>query len=191
MYFYFGRLRARRFHSQITHVLVSCMEHHEGHQLTLSLGQHTSKQWNFCTLWTVAKLILQKGFGKVCVQVQRHRNDTYSTVIPLGSEGRAFEVWPTVYKKPRQARPRLDVGDGAPRRRPPNKRTGGVNSLGPRVALGIVAPARPAPAVAPAPPAPAVAPGPPALAVAPAVAPAAHDFASDGDETGSNSEVIL
>ena len=94
-------------------------------------------------------------------------------------------------KKTRLARPRLDVGDGAQRRRPPNKRTGGVNFLGPRVALGIVAPGRPAPAVAPAPPAPAFGPAPPAPAVVPAVAPAAHDFASDGDETGSNSEVIL
>ena len=77
MFLYLARLRPRRFHSQATHVLARCVQHHEGGCLSLGLGQRRFRLWDFVSLWTVAKELLGSGARRL----QVHRTPTCSRAL--------------------------------------------------------------------------------------------------------------
>ena len=81
LYFYLGKIRARRLHCQTTQVLVWCQACSDG-SLALRQRQRPGYPhlWDFASLWGIAKSLLRGGFGHVSVSVCDHRNDGCSTV---------------------------------------------------------------------------------------------------------------
>lgn len=133
-WFYLARRRPRRFHAQVTHVLVACVLHTDG---TLSLGQRKEFLFDFVTVWDIAREALQDDvaswtlFPPVDVE-----DDTLSTVkLPEidfdGDAGRA--VWPGIVKRPRKPREEqdLDLGDRPHKRKAQRATTKGVTVLPP------------------------------------------------------------
>ena len=141
----------------MTHVLVACVMHHQelSGTLSLSLAQSRPELWDFRTPWSVAKQLLHAKFRTVRVRVLDHsEDDDYSTVVPIDTDAcPQFEIWPTMYKRPRQPRePR--GGDPEPREGPSRKNRGGVKTLSPKTVLvGRAEPAAPAAAAVEAEPA--------------------------------------
>lgn len=153
-------MRPRRFHSQVTHTLVRTIEHSD---YSSSLAQTKPGNWDFVTLWTVAKSVAL--YPTVRVGLCRHFNGECCSVdTELDWENDVFvDVWPGVVKRTRLKRERdpLDM-DPAPRAKAgPRRARGGVVKVSPLQTTLLVPPARP---VRPPRPRPEVAP---ALHVAP------------------------
>jgi len=127
--FYFARMRRRRLHALVTHVLVHCSAHPDG---SFSLAQRCFREYHFATLWSVAKQLIVAGWKAIRLAPITWTNDSAesgSTITPA-SEGEWFSVWPNVYRRPRVVREAgPDLGDRPLPR--PQRRTGGVRVLPP------------------------------------------------------------
>jgi len=142
LYFYFCLLRKRRFHAQVTHVLVACVQHHEPDGLHLSLKQRMPKRLDFWTVWRLAKTLLTSSFKRVEVLKMAHANHDRSTVMPFDDGLGSFNVWPEVYRRRREQRP-IPVDGENPRRRAarPKQASRGVKVLSPASVLRMRPPA--------------------------------------------------
>ena len=117
-------------------------------------------EFDYMTVWMVAKEIMLQHPGTVTVQFLHHDNRSYSTVsMEVGEDAEHFQVWAGDWRPPRVPRPRragrLDgvEDDRQPRRRKKKHRTG-VRVVSPATVARVPAVAAPAPAPAPAPAAP-------------------------------------
>jgi len=64
-FYYFASLRSRSVYNQLKHAVVRCCRSANG---THSLGlQQGGKQWDYISLWTLAKLVLQAQYRRVFV----------------------------------------------------------------------------------------------------------------------------
>ena len=129
LYFFFAARRARRLHAQVTHVAVPLVLHEPG---SASFQQRTDLLhiFEYATLWTLAKKLLNGGAEHLTLQLFEHTPKDDSTLCIKGT-GDSYEVWPVMFQPPRKERQAtaLDRLDQAPRkRRPP---TGGVKVLPP------------------------------------------------------------
>jgi hypothetical protein len=142
MFIYLARVKARRFHSQVTHVLVRCVPHSQPTSsspipvLHLSLGQCEYRCWEFMTLWSLAKELLQKQCEVVhlkVLQVTEHPSDGTVALSASDLDLLGDEIWPTLYVKPRAAAQGDDLQIPGDVPKPPRRRakaTGGIKAMG-------------------------------------------------------------
>ncbi len=187
VYFFLARVRPRRFHSQVTHVIVNCITHLEADGLFLSLGQRAPRLFDFWTLWRLARELLQGGAIAVRIDQIEHENSDRSTVLVregADDDSPSYDVWPNQFRRVRGRHIPLDGdADAAPRRRR-RARTGGVIGIPPSAALeGRPQPGQPGRAAARARPAAGAAAEP-----RPPLAPAAALVLSDDDIFASSSD---
>ena len=131
-FLYLARARPRRFHAQVTHVLVRCVQHHEEGRLLLSLGQRQFRLWDVVTLWTVAKELLRAGGNRLHLQRMHHCHEDHATVS-VQLEEPTYPVWPN-FERHRQQRPMDDppLPDAQHRPRRRGRGTGGVKVVPPQ-----------------------------------------------------------
>ena len=150
---FFGFQRRRNFHAQITKVFVRAIElapvpgPASAREIILALGQKAQRalQFDYLTVWMVAKEILLRKPKRVSVKACRHENRDYSTVCvghDHDEDAEEFEIWPSDWRPPRVPKERragqLDAVDdeGRPRRRQ-KKRRAGVKVISPAVVVRV------------------------------------------------------
>jgi hypothetical protein len=142
-FYYFARQRRRAFHAQVTHVLVSCIQHGDR---SLSLKQRSYQLFDFQTVWSIARSCLLAGCTVVEVRVAEVIESDMSTVTPLPLEEDAYVVWPTLFKRPREPKDSgPPVDDDQPRaKRPQQAKSGGIRRVAPSATFLVAMPDLPA-----------------------------------------------
>lgn len=126
-YFYFSWRRARNPQSAVTHCIINCDVTDQG----VSLSTVTPRIWDYATLWSLARTVLNARWTRVLVGrvVSTSRTDG-SDLVGITEHGMSVEeVWPIEYRRPAQPRG-PHIGLDRPARRP-RQRTAGVKLLGP------------------------------------------------------------
>jgi hypothetical protein len=141
MFIFFARVRPRRLHMQATHVVLECLPHSDG---TLSCKQRAPRQWDFMTLWSLARRLLRARWENIQLITMNcstpdDENALLGSFCPVDQVRAAdnhWQLWPGTYHRPRPP-PRdnngPDLGDRPVRR--PRRPTGGVKASLPRAAL--------------------------------------------------------
>jgi hypothetical protein len=139
VFIFFARVRARRLHMQVTHVVLECVPHPDG---TLSCSQHKPRQWAFMSLWSLARQLLRDGWKNIQMTVMSCSTpgDDDAALGRFCPEDvvaeEVFRLWPGTFRRPRPP-PRdnngPDLGDRPVRR--PRRPTGGVKANLPGAAL--------------------------------------------------------
>ena len=153
LYYLYAHCRVRRFHTQVTHAVVSCEFGLDGIDGVLRLKEAPCGEvWDYISLWSVAKRVLNLGPAAARVVILAHQNLNYHRVAELpGDAPYTFDVWPEVFKQvPVPVPPRLVIPgeETTTTTRPRPKASGGVKVVRPdRIALspidGVAAPRRP------------------------------------------------
>ena len=124
--FYVARRRQRKTSVQTTHVLNPYRRNVDG---KYSSAMRPGRGWHFVTLWSIAKAVLKSAWAHIMVHEVRWENLDDGRVDILATAVSTWEVWPTLYKRPRLAPidgPRLDDPE-----RKPKAKTAGVKIVGP------------------------------------------------------------
>ena len=167
-FYYVARIRPRRFHCRVTHVLVSC-EFDEGTCLkrgSYSLKQRRDKLWEFLTPWAIARDFAS--YTKICFASVDHTNGDRGTFTLAAHYDDPKLVWPGKLKQERA--PRDPDAAPRPRRQGRAKKSGGLSYKRPHATtlvkpfVPVEVPEVPA-AVPPPPPVPPAPPLPPQPAV--------------------------
>ncbi len=131
---FFARLRARRHHMKMTHVLMRCLRCTDG---SLVLEQAEDRNWNFETVWHLSRQMMSEPWSHIQVSALKTKPnpDDGSVQVLDGCEG-PWEVWPKLFKRIRE--PTLKgpvIGD---EKKPPKRtrRGGGIRALLPASVLG-------------------------------------------------------
>ncbi len=128
-FFYLARVRSRRFHSQVTHVLVRCIVCADE---TISLAQRSDHQWDFQTVWTVAKSLLGLGWQKIRTLLVDHDNEENGSVYPMLSDKPDFvDVWPGIVKRTKKTQDERPIDFGDVPTKPAAKRKPGLKKIPP------------------------------------------------------------
>jgi hypothetical protein len=111
------------FHSQVTHVLVSCVDHPDA---TISLEQRAPCLFNFQTVWMIARDILVAGCASLFVHRVAIVEDDFATVRPqefdpADAPGDSRQVWPSPFRQQPRPREARDDDHGERRPRPKTK----------------------------------------------------------------------
>ena len=135
-YVYFTRRRARRPHSQVTHVFVACVVHPDPGGTYVSLEQRSLGLWRFQTVWDIAKAACRSRCNQVSVQMMDSVPASNGSFLLTFSCEEARILWPGVVKRHRPPAEGPPVDEGAVRvKGSGKKRTAGIKLHPPAVAL--------------------------------------------------------
>ena len=135
-YVYFTRRRARRPHSQVTHVFVACVTHPDPGGTYVSLEQRSLGLWRFQTVWDIAKAALRSRCSQLSVQMMDSVPAGNGSFLLTCSCEEAKLLWPGVLKRHRPPAEGPPVDEGAVRvKGNGKKRTAGIKLHSPAVAL--------------------------------------------------------
>ena len=135
-YVYFTRRRARRPHSQVTHVFVACVTHPDPGGTYVSLEQRRLGLWRFQTVWDLAKAAHRSRCSQLNVQMMDSVPAGNGSFLLTSSCEEAKTLWPGVLKRHRPPAEGPPVDEGAVRvKGNSKKRTAGIKLHSPAVAL--------------------------------------------------------
>ena len=137
-YIYFTRIRARRPHSQATHVFVACVVHPDPGSIYVSLEQRGLGLWRFQTVWDLAKAALRSRYKQLRVQMMNSSPVGKGSFLLGGCRGSGEDarlLWPGALKQHRPPADGPPIDDGADRVKKSGRRTAGIKVQLPSVAL--------------------------------------------------------
>ena len=135
-YVYFTRRRARRPHSQVTHVFVACVVHPDPGGTYVSLEQRSLGLWRFQTVWDIAKAARRSRYKQLSVQMMDSVPAGNGSFLLTCSCEDARILWPGVLKRHRPPVDGPPVDESAARVKSKGKhRTAGIKLHLPAVAL--------------------------------------------------------
>ena len=134
-YFCLARVKSRRYHCQITHVIVNCvvLDEYQDGRTELSLGQRAYQNFDFVSLSMIARDLLAQNCLGIYVQQLEHFSgpllESASVTVLVRDDDvlGSWQVWPNVFRpRPRLQRASSDIPDepGVERRPARNRRPG-------------------------------------------------------------------